>query len=131
MIIRITALALLAGTAASAAAYKEFDGIAGYLLIVTVMAGSAAMTASFVLRNYLLVTEQTITVCFGMTTTVLEISSVTSLKKVTNLIASSSASAKRIEIQYVSGVEKKIIYVSPRDEDTFIQTVRSYNPKIQ
>lgn len=123
----VITLALLAGTAAFAAKYDEFDSIGGYLLILVVMAGSAAATASFILRNYLLVTEQTITVCFGMTTTVLETASVTSLKKVTNLMASASASAKRIEIR----AKGKVLYVSPKDEDAFIQTVCAYNPKVK
>ena len=130
IIIWITALAMLAGTVAFAAAYNEFDGIVSYLLILAVMSVSTVVTGSFILRNHLLVTEQTITVCFGMTTTVFETASVTSMKKVTNLIASSSASAKRIEIRYVKGAEKKVIYVSPKDEQTFIQTLCSYNPKI-
>ncbi len=123
----ILALALLAGTAAFAAKYDEFDSIGGYLLILVVMAGSAAATVSFILRNYLLVTEQTITVCFGMTTTVLETEAVTSLKRVTNWMASASASAKRIEIR----AKGKVLYVSPKDEDAFIQAVCSYNPKVK
>lgn len=127
IIIWCTAAALLAGTAAFAATFNEFDSIVGYFLILIIFAASAAMTVSFVLRNYLLVTEQEIKVCFGMTTTVLKMGSVISLKKVTNLTASASASAKRIEIRHTGG----IIYVSPKDEEKFIQTVCSYNPKVK
>lgn len=127
IIIWITALALLAGTVVVAAMYSKFEGLGGYLAVLIIMAASTALTASFILRNYILVTEQTIKVCFGMTTTVLKIASVKSIKKVKNLIASASASVKRIEIQYTGGV----IYVSPIDGDKFIQTVCSYNPKIK
>lgn len=122
----VTAIALLAGTAAFATTYNEFDGIGSYLLILIILAASTAMTASFVIRNYLLVTEQEIKVCFGMTTTVLKMESIISLKKVVNLTASASASAKRIEICYAGGV----IFVSPKDEDKFIQTVCAFNPKV-
>lgn len=128
IIIWVTTLALLAGTVVFAATYNEFNRIGSYLLILLILAASTAMAASFILRNYLIVTEQTITVCFGMTTTVLETVSVTSLKKVRNMTASSSASTRRIEIQYANGAN--VIYVSPKDEETFIQTVCSYNPKV-
>ena len=129
IVIWVTAFALLAGTVVCAAMYNKFDGIVLYLLILMILATSTIMAASFILRNYLLVAEQTITVCFGMTTTVLKTASVTSLKKVTSLMASASASAKRIEIRYVGGAG--VIYVSPQDEDKFIQTVCSYNPNVK
>lgn len=131
IIIWITALALLAATVAIAAMYNDFDGIGGYLMIVIIMAASTIMTASFILRNYLIVTEQSIKVCFGMTTTVLEVASLKSLKKVKNLTASASACVRRIEVQYVSGGENRLIYISPKDEAAFIQTVCSYNPNIK
>lgn len=129
MIIWITTLALLVVTIAFATMYNEFEHIGSYLLILIIMAASTVMTASFIARNYLLVTDQTIKVCFGMTTTVLDTASVKSLKKVKNLIASASASSKRIEIQYAG--EAGIIYVSPKDEDKFIQTVCSNNPAVR
>lgn len=129
MIIWITTLALLVVTIAFATMYNEFEHIGSYLLILIIMAASTVMTASFIARNYLLVTDQTIKVCFGMTTTVLDTASVKSLKKVKNLIASASASSKRIEIQYAG--ETGIIYVSPKDEDKFIQTVCSNNPAVR
>lgn len=131
IIIWVTTLVLLAATVAIAVMYNDFDGIASYLLVLIIMAASTIMTASFIMRNYLIVNEQTIKVCFGMTTTVLEIASVTSLKKVISLTASASASVKRIEIQYAGGGEKKHIYVSPKDEAAFIQAVGSANPKVK
>ena len=127
IIIWITAVALLAGTVAIAAMYNEFDGIGSYLTILLIMMAATAATVSFVLRNYIIVTEQMIKVCFGMTTTVLETSSVMSLKKVTNLMASASTSAKRIEVRYAGG----IIYVSPKDEEVFIRAICSYNAKVK
>ena len=127
IIIWCTVMALLAGTVAFATMFNEFDSIGSYLSVLIILAASTTVTVAFVSRNYLFVTEQEIKVCFGMTTTVLKMASVKSLKKVTNLTASASASAKRIEIQYVGG----IIYVSPKDEDKFIQTVCSYNPKVK
>lgn len=130
IIIWIMALALLAGTVIFASMYREFDSIGGYLLIVIIMAASSALFASFILRNFILVTENTITVCFGITTTVIETASVTSLKKVTSLMASASASAKRIEIRYADGIRKDFIHVSPKDEEAFIQAVCTYNPKV-
>ncbi len=129
MIIWITTLALLVVTIAFATMYNEFEHIGSYLLILIIMSASTVMTASFIARNYLLVTDQTIKVCFGMTTTVLDTASVKSLKKVKNLIASASSSSKRIEIQYAG--ETGIIYVSPKDEDKFIQTVCSNNPAVR
>ena len=127
IIIWCIVIALFAGTAAFAATFKEFDSIGGYLLVLIILAASTALTASFVVRNYLFVTEQEIRVCFGMTTTVLKMASISSLKKVTTLTASASASVKRIEIRYDGG----IIYVSPKDEDKFIQTVCSYHPELR
>ena len=45
----------------------------------------------------------------------------------TNLMASASASAKRIEVRYAGG----IIYVSPKDEEAFIRAICSYNVKVK
>lgn len=122
----VTAIAMLVGTVAFTTTYNEFDSIVSYLLIFFILAAATAMTTSFAIRNYLLVTEQEIKVCFGMTTTVLKMESIISLKKVVNLTASASSSAKRIEIRYDGGV----IFVSPKDEDKFIQTVCAFNPKV-
>lgn len=127
ILIWITTLALLTCTVAFATTYNEFDRIGGYLLILIILAASTVLTASFILRNHLIVDEQTIKVCFGITTTVVKTASVTSLKKVKDLTASASASARRIEIRYDRGS----IYVSPKDEETFIKTVCSYNPNVQ
>lgn len=127
ILIWITAIATIVATVITAVKYSEFDGIGSWLLLLIILAASAAMTSSFIMRNYIFVTEQTITVCFGMTTTVLKTATVTSMRKVKSLIASSSASVKRIEIRYGGGV----IYVSPKDEDAFIKTVFSYNPNIE
>ena len=127
IVIWLTTLAIFAFTIAFATMYNEFDSVGSYLLILIILIVSGVMTASFIIRNYILVTEKTITICFGMTTTILNIESLISLKKMTSFIASASASTKRIEIQYSGGV----IYVSPKDEEKFIQTVCFYNPNVK
>lgn len=126
IVIWLTTFVLLFVTIMFSTMYSQFSGIVSYLLILIIMLISTLLCASFIVRNYLIVTEKTITICFGITTTILDIASLTSLKKVTNFMASASSSIKRIEIQYDGG----IIYVSPKDEDKFIDLVCSYNPKI-
>lgn len=125
VIIWITTLSLSFSTVVFVTKYNDFDNFINYLLIFIFMVACTIVIASFIFRNYLIVTKQTITICFGITTTVLSIESIKSLKKVKNFIASSSASINRIEIEYIDG----IIYVSPKDEDNFINVVCSYNPK--
>jgi len=127
----VTSLLLLAVTVFFITQYSMFDSLVGYLALVLIMAVSTILTFTFVLRNYIIVTENQVKVCFGITTSVIDIPAIFSLKKVTSAVASSSASLRRIEIKFNKNNSKREIYVSPKDEDNFIQTVCSYNQNVK
>ncbi len=130
-IIWVTSILLLAGAFFAALQYNEFDSFGGYLTMVIIMGAAALLTFSFILRNYIMVSEQTITVCFGMTTSRIPVASVVSLKKTKSIIASSSASVKRIEVAFIYRNCRREIFISPKDEDGFLKQVCSYNPNIK
>lgn len=127
----ITSILLLVGTVFTVSQYSAFDGIGGYLTIVIILGVSTLLTFSFILRNYIMVSDDTITVCFGFTTSTIPIDSVTSMKKTTSCIASSSASIKRIEVAYNYKNCGRVIFISPKEEDAFISQVRIHNSNIK
>ncbi|MCR5520443.1 MAG: PH domain-containing protein [Lachnospiraceae bacterium] len=94
----------------------------GLILIITVM---------FEIRNKIIVTEDLVKICFGITTTDISVSTITSLKKTISAIASDSASLHRIEIGYANEKGIRQVFCATRKEDEFIKLLTQYNPKIK
>ncbi len=111
--------------------YKGTPAFCQLLTIIIILGVSTLLTFSFILRNYIMVSDDTITVCFGFTTSTIPIDSVTSMKKTTSCIASSSASIKRIEVAYNYKNCGRVIFISPKEEDAFISQVRIHNSNIK
>lgn len=107
----------------------EEDPVAFWVMLV-VFVLIIAFVGWFMIRNCIYVESGEIKVCLGMTTSVVDISNIVSMKKVINAIASSGTSLDRIEIVFVKGKERKVIYVSPKDKKGFIDEVCKYNPEI-
>ncbi|MCH5341416.1 MAG: PH domain-containing protein [Acetatifactor sp.] len=108
-----------------------FDSQIGFWGIIIMHAAVVAVIIWFMVRNYITVTDTEIRVSLGMTNLVVEIASVISMKKVFNLVASSGASAQRIEIAYWKDSNRKIVYISPVDQDGFIDAVCGKKPEIR
>lgn len=110
---------------------NDFDSPVGYWIMMAIHAVVIVVIVWFMARNYILVDDSNVKVCFGPTNSVVEIASIVSMKKVFNVVASSGASAHRIEITFKKGNERKLIYISPKDQDGFIETVSGKNPDIK
>ena len=102
---------------------EKFDSVFGFGVIVVVFSGVLAVVLWMMIRNEVIVTDTSIIVKLGMTTTTIERASIQSVKKVTSVIASAGTSAKRIEIIYKAGYEQKRIYISPKDRDGFLEAI--------
>lgn len=126
----ITSLLLLAATVFLVFQRGAFDSPAGYWILLVVMLAVTLLTWGFILRNHILVTEKEVRVCFGVTTTVLETASVVSLKRKRGILASASASSRRIEVRYRQGNCIGFLYISPKEEEKFIQAVRGFQPDV-
>ncbi len=131
IIMWVTSILFLASTLFFISQKSIFDSPVGYRVLVITFGLSTVFLLSFVVRNYIVVSDSQIKVCLGPTTTVLEITSIVSMKKVTNYVASSGASTRRIEIIFIRDNFRKEIYVSPKDEDRFMQIVCEYNQDVK
>lgn len=110
---------------------SEFGSPVMFWCFMVLYALIAAVIASFLARNTVAVTESEIVVCLGPTNTSVEIASVVSMKKTASFLASSGASAKRVEIVYRKNGGQRLLYVSPVDRDGFIRAVKEKNPEIK
>ena len=131
IIMWVTSILFLASTLLFISQKSIFDSPVGYWVLVIIFGLSTVFLLSFVARNYIVVSDSQIKVCLGPTTTVLEMTSIVSMKKVTNFVASSGASTRRIEIIFIRDNFRKEIYVSPKDEGRFMQIVCEYNQDVK
>lgn len=109
----------------------EFDSPLIFRCFMALYALIAALIISFLARNAVTVTENKIVVRFGPTNTSVNIASVVSMKKAVSFLASSGASAKRVEIVYRKNGGQRLLYVSPVDRDGFIRAVMEKNPEVK
>lgn len=110
---------------------REFESPLIFWCFMGLYALIAAVIVSFLARNTVAVTESEIKVSLGPTNTTVDIASVVSMKKTVSFLASSGASAKRVEIVYRKNGGQRLLYVSPADRDGFIRAVREKNPEIK
>ena len=113
---------ILLGSAGNSVAF-------GAMLVVFALI--TIIIAWIMIRNCIYVENGEIKVCLGMTTSVVAISSIISMKKVVNAVASSGTSLDRIEIAFMKDNKRNLIYVSPKDKDGFIKAVRDFKPEIK
>ncbi len=130
IIVWATSILLLVSTLFVISQRSIFDSPVGYWVLVIILGFSTISLLSFVARNYIVVSDSQIKVCLGPTTTILQMMSIVSMKKVTNFVASSGASTKRIEIIFMRDNFRRIIYISPKDEERFMQIVCKYNQDV-
>ncbi len=130
IIIWIVVLILLACEVFFALYKDEFSPVVFWILMIG-FGAIVVLTLMFEIRNKIVVTGDLVKICFGITTTIINISKITSLKKSISAIASDSGSLRRIEIAYVNenGVHK--VFCSPRKEDEFIDLLTGCNKKIK
>lgn len=131
ILIWIVALILLACEVFFILFKDEFEEQVIFWILVIGFGLILAITLMFEIRNKIVVTEEAIRICFGVTTTVIGVSTISSLKKTISVVASDSASLRRVEIGYANekGIQK--VFCSPRKEDDFIKLLTEYNPKIK
>ena len=131
VIIWIVGLVLLACEVFFFFLKNDFDNQFVFWILVIGFGLILIFTLMFEFRNKIVVTKDRIKICFGITTTNISVSTITSLKKTISAIASDSASLRRIEIGYAN--EKGIckVFCSPRREDEFIKMLVDYNPGIK
>lgn len=96
IIMWVTSVLFLASTIFFVNQKSIFDSPGSYWVLVIVFGLSTVFLLSFVVRNYIVVSDREIKICLGPITTILDMASIVSMKKVTNFVASSGASAKRI-----------------------------------
>nr|MCR5829468.1 hypothetical protein [Lachnospiraceae bacterium] len=77
----------------------EFNPVLFWILVIG-FGVILVFTLMFEIRNKIVVTEDTVKICFGLTTTTISVSTIMSLKKTINAIASDSGSLRRVEIGY-------------------------------
>lgn len=109
----------------------EFETPLIFWCFMALYALIAAVIVSFMSRNTVTVTESEIRVSLGPTNAWVDIASVVSMKKAVSFLASSGASAKRVEIVYRKKGGQRLLYVSPADRDGFIRAVKEKNPEIK
>lgn len=131
IIMWLTSVLFLASTIFFVSQKGVFDSLGGYWALVIIFGLSTAFVFSFMVRNYVVVSDREIKICLGFTTTILEIASIVSMKKVTNVVASSAASAKRIEIVFIKDNLERNIYISLKDNDKFMRMVCEYNENVK
>lgn len=131
VIIWIVALILLACEVFFFFFKYDFENQFVFWVLVIGFALILVFTLMFEIRNKIVVTKDLVKICFGITTTNIKVSTITSLKKTISAIASDSASLRRIEIGYAN--EKGIckVFCSPRKEDEFIKLLTGYNSGIK
>ncbi len=129
-IIWVVALILLACEVFFFLYKDEFDPVV-FLLLVIGFGLILILTLMFEIRNKVVVTEDLVKICFGITTTDIGVSTITSLKKTISAIASDSASLRRVEIGYADEKGARKVFCSPRREDEFIKLLTGYNSKIK
>ena len=108
----------------------EFNPVLFWILVIG-FGVILVFTLMFEIRNKIVVTEDTLKICFGLTTTTISVSTIMSLKKTINAIASDSGSLRRVEIGYVNERGIRKVYCATRSEDEFIKLLIGYNPKIK
>jgi len=131
IIIWIVALILLACEVFFFLFKDDFENQVMFWILVIVFALILILTLMFEIRNKIVVTKDLLKICFGLTTTNISVSTITSLKKTFSAIASDSASLRRIEIVYTNQTGICKVYCSPRKEDDFIKLLAEYNPKVK
>lgn len=96
IIMWVTSVLFLASTIFFVSQKSIFDSPGSYWVLVIVFGLSTVFLLSFVVRNYIVVSDREIKICLGPITTILDMASIVSMKKVTNFVGSSGASARRI-----------------------------------
>jgi len=108
----------------------EFNPVLFWILVIG-FGVILVFTLMFEIRNKIVVTEDTVKICFGLTTTTISVGTIMSLKKTINAIASDSGSLRRVEIGYANERGIRKVYCATRSEDEFIKLLTGYNPKIK
>jgi len=108
----------------------EFDPIVFWILVIG-FGLILIFTFMFEIRNKIVVTKDLVKICFGVTTTNINVSTITSLKKTISAVASDSGSLRRIEIGYANEKGIRTVFCATRKEDEFIKLLTEYNPKIK
>lgn len=124
-IIWLLSAAMLAATVYFASQRSEFANSWSYWVTAAGFGITAALILSFAVRNYIIVSGRRIRICLGPITVTVPTGAIQSMVPVTNFIALPGAPAKRIEIVYMKDGLKRVIFVSPRDEDGFMEAVCS------
>ncbi len=109
----------------------DYSNPGEFIPIIIMSAAIIGFVLWFLVRNYYVLTEDTIKICLGPTTSNLKINSICSVKKVISFIASGAGSAVRLEIVYYKGSVTEKAYISPQREDEFIAKLCEYNKYIK
>lgn len=125
-------LVFVLGCAACFVSQKNgFDSQAVFWILIVIYAAISIILVLFMVRNYIIVTDDEIKICLGFSTTALKTASIVSMRKVINFVASGGASAKRIEVIFTRDGDRNLIYISPKEADSFIELVCGYNQNIK
>lgn len=116
------------------AAYAVLIGIddtANFIIAEAVLLAAAGLALWFILRNYIMLTEETLNVFFGPSSTEIPVKGIISVQKKKSVIASSAGSTRRIELVYNKNGGTDVIQISTKNEDDFIRQLLLYNDNIK
>lgn len=103
------------------------DHLSGIAIIYLVLILVNIFLFSMIVRNYVFLNSDTLTVYLGFLKLKITVADIISVKKTHNPLSSMGLSLDRIEIIWRKGC----VLISVRDKDTFLKSLCSVNPQIK